>query len=74
MSALTAAAADFGPHALTLDAEAEVERIVGAMRAQLRKDLKRRGLVLGLSGGIDSSLCAALAARAVGAKNASSAC
>jgi NAD+ synthase len=68
MSALTALAADFGLHALTLDAEAEVERIVAAMRAQLRKDLKRRGLVLGVSGGIDSSLCAALAARAVGAE------
>ena len=36
------------------------------MRTQLRTQLRRRGLVLGLSGGIDSSVCAALAARAVG--------
>ena len=54
--------------ALHLDAEAEVERITAAMRRQLRTDLKKRGLVLGVSGGIDSSVCAALAARAVGAE------
>jgi NAD+ synthase len=36
------------------------------MRELLRTQLRRRGLVLGLSGGIDSSLCAALAVRAVG--------
>ena len=51
---------------LLIDAEAEAERIVTAMRRQLRTDLRRRGLVLGLSGGIDSSVCAALAARAIG--------
>lgn len=56
----------FSSEALILDAEAEVERIVTAIRRQLRTDLKRRGLVLGVSGGIDSSVCAALAARAVG--------
>lgn len=52
--------------ALHIDPAAEVERIVGVMRGQLRAQLKRRGLVLGISGGIDSSVCAALAARAVG--------
>jgi NAD+ synthase len=51
---------------LLIDAEAEAERIVTAMRRHLRTDLRRRGLVLGLSGGIDSSVCAALAARAIG--------
>src|SRR5690554_6456424 len=63
-------AAPFSSDTLVLDAEAEVERIVGAMRRQLRTDLKRRGLVLGVSGGIDSSVCAALAARAVGPERA----
>ena len=53
---------------LAIDAGAEIDRIVAALRAQLRT-LKKRGLVLGLSGGIDSSLCAALAAKALGAKN-----
>lgn len=56
----------FSPETLALDAEAEIERIVSAMRSQLRTHLRRRGLVLGLSGGIDSSVCTALAARALG--------
>ena len=54
---------------LVLDPAAEVERITGWMRDRLRLDLRKRGLVLGLSGGIDSSLCAALAVKALGAKN-----
>jgi NAD+ synthase len=54
---------------LVLDPAAEVERISGWMRDRLRLDLRKRGLVLGLSGGIDSSLCAALAVKALGAKN-----
>ena len=52
---------------LAIDPEVETERIVMAMREQLRHTLKRRGLVLGLSGGVDPSVCAALAARAAGA-------
>jgi NAD+ synthase len=54
---------------LVLDPEAEVERITTWIRERLRLDLRKRGLVLGLSGGIDSSLSAALAVRALGAKN-----
>ena len=56
----------FSAEALRIDPEREAERIVAALRTQLR-GMRRRGLVLGLSGGIDSSVCAALAARAVGA-------
>ncbi|MGS1095023.1 NAD(+) synthase [Aquamicrobium terrae] len=59
----------FSARTLDIDAEAETARIVEALRAQLRGAVRRRGLVLGLSGGIDSSVCAALAARAVGPKN-----
>ncbi|HMB10223.1 NAD(+) synthase [Saliniramus sp.] len=59
----------FGPHVLDIDAPAEVARITEALRRQLRGDLRKRGLVLGLSGGIDSSVCAALAAQAVEGKN-----
>ncbi|MBW8904382.1 MAG: NAD(+) synthase, partial [Betaproteobacteria bacterium] len=55
--------------ALTLDAAAEVERIAAALRAQVLKRLRRKGLVLGLSGGVDSSVVAALAARGFGAEN-----
>ena len=53
---------------LDFDHAAEIERISAWMRGELR-DLKKRGVVLGLSGGIDSSVCAALAVRAVGAGN-----
>lgn len=50
---------------LDTDPAAETEKIVVALRAQLR-DMRKRGLVLGLSGGVDSSVCLALAVRAVG--------
>lgn len=56
-------------HPLDLDVDAEIARIVESLRRQTRETLRRRGLVVGLSGGIDSSVCAALAARAVGPGN-----
>jgi NAD+ synthase len=59
----------FGPASLIIDPAAEVERIVNALRAQVGGVLHKRGLVLGLSGGVDSSVSVALAVRAVGAKN-----
>ena len=52
---------------LALDADKEITRIAEALRSQVLKHLRRRGIVLGLSGGIDSSVTAALAVRAVGA-------
>jgi NAD+ synthase len=52
---------------LQLDGAAEVDRICSTVLGQVRDVLKRRGVVLGLSGGIDSSVCAALAVRAFGA-------
>jgi NAD+ synthase len=55
------------PDVLNIDAEQETEKIVSQMRAMLAKQLKRRGLVVGLSGGIDSSVTLALAVRACGA-------
>jgi NAD+ synthase len=50
---------------LDIDLGAEADRIAGRLREILR-DLARRGLVVAMSGGIDSSVCAALAVRAVG--------
>lgn len=55
------------PAALELDAASEIERIAAALHDQVLKRFRRRGVVLGLSGGIDSSVTAALAAQAVGA-------
>src|SRR5216110_3654186 len=52
---------------LHLNPADETERIAAALRHQLGESLNRRGLVVGMSGGIDSSVCAALAVRAVGA-------
>ncbi|MEZ5474289.1 MAG: NAD(+) synthase [Steroidobacteraceae bacterium] len=57
----------FSAAVLALDPQAEVTRIAAAIRTQLQS-LRRRGIVLGLSGGIDSSVTAALAVEAVGAK------
>lgn len=59
----------FSAETLRIDAEAEAERIALALREQTRKTLRRRGLILGLSGGIDSSVSLALAVRALGAEN-----
>ena len=52
---------------LHLNPAEETERIAATLRQQLGDALNRRGLVVGMSGGIDSSVCAALAVRAVGA-------
>jgi NAD+ synthase len=49
-----------------LDAAAECHRIEAAMRTMVGTQLHKRGIVLGVSGGIDSSVCALLAARAMG--------
>ncbi len=51
---------------LHLDAAAEARRIADAVRDQVLLRLRRRGVVVGLSGGIDSSVVAALCARALG--------
>lgn len=52
---------------MDIDAAEVAARIEQAIRDQVTKDLKRRGVVLGVSGGIDSSVVATLAARALGA-------
>ena len=53
--------------ALTIDPSAATERIVQVMRGLLAESFRRRGFVVGMSSGVDSSVCAALAVRAVGA-------
>lgn len=51
---------------LAVEVVAEIARISDWMRNSLRSPLRRRGLVLGVSGGVDSAVCAALAVEAVG--------
>ena len=54
---------------LQLNSAEATERIAAALRLQVGEVLKRRGLVVAMSGGIDSSVCAALAVRALGPRH-----
>lgn len=56
----------FSPDVLRLDAAAESRRIEASIKDQILRQLRRRGAVLGISGGIDSSVCLALCANALG--------
>jgi len=47
--------------------EAEAYRISGKLREDVLRVLKRKGAVIGISGGIDSSLTLAIAVKAIGA-------
>ena len=60
-------ASPFTSDVLKLDAECECERIVTSLRQTVLRDQRRKGAVLGLSGGIDSSVVAALCVKAFGA-------
>ena len=51
---------------LELDAAAETRRIAETLRVQIGETLRRGGIVVAMSGGVDSSVCAALAVEAVG--------
>jgi NAD+ synthase len=53
---------------MNIDAEKVSRQLEGFMRDQVKKVFKGRGIVIGLSGGIDSSVAGALAVRALGAK------
>lgn len=52
--------------ALNFDPEREVQKITDQIRQIVAKQLRRRGLVVGLSGGIDSSVSVGLAVKALG--------
>ena len=59
-------ASTFSLDDLQLDEVAETDRIVEALRGQIFRRLRRKGAVVGLSGGIDSSVTAGICARALG--------
>jgi NAD+ synthase len=56
----------FSKDVLIIDPEKEVEKITKQLRSFLTNQLKRRGLIVALSGGIDSSVTTALSAKALG--------
>jgi NAD+ synthase len=51
---------------LELDEAGEITAIAARMRELVLRDLHKRGVVVGVSGGVDSAVCAALAVRAFG--------
>lgn len=57
----------FSADQLKLDVSKEADRIGAFMREGVFKQLRRKGVVVGLSGGIDSSAVAALSVHALGA-------
>lgn len=61
------ASSKFSRDVLQLDVDAEIERIAASLRENTARTLRKRGLIIAISGGVDSSVCAALAVRAVGA-------
>lgn len=57
---------DFSRSVLDIDAEAEIVRISDFIRNITHDRYKRKGAVIGLSGGLDSAVVAALSVRALG--------
>lgn len=60
---------EFSFNSINIDAEKEAERIINQMRNEVARTLRRRGAVLGISGGIDSSVVLALCVKAFGSNN-----
>lgn len=54
----------FDKNVLDINPQMETERLVSALKQTVHQDMKRRGVVLGISGGVDSSVVLALCARA----------
>jgi NAD+ synthase len=53
---------------LDIDEEKIVDEICNEIRSLLRTKLKKRGLIIAISGGVDSGVCAALCVKALGPK------
>jgi NAD+ synthase len=58
----------FSAKLLSLNPPAEVDKISSVLQEQVLRRFRKKGIVLGLSGGIDSAVVAALAVRAFGPK------
>ena len=51
---------------LNINEQEEIDKISASIRDSLRRKLNRRGLVIAISGGVDSAVCAALCVEALG--------
>ena len=67
-------ASSFGPDWLRIEPAIEARRITQAIREQVLRRLRRRGAIVAMSGGIDSSVTAALCASALGAESTLAVC
>ncbi|MEX1032939.1 MAG: NAD(+) synthase [Cellvibrionaceae bacterium] len=65
---MTANISSIAEEIFAFDKDAELAKIRDSIRSTLGLKLKKRGLVVAVSGGIDSAVCCALAASAVGSK------
>ena len=63
---MSASSQALSPRVLDIDYEVEANRVAEKIRDATSRVLRRRGLVVAVSGGIDSSTCLGLAVRALG--------
>lgn len=56
----------FSSDVLKIDEQVEIDKISASIRDSLRRKLNRRGLIIAISGGVDSAVCAALCVEALG--------
>ena len=54
---------------LKIDTKYEIEKVAKTIHHQVKVVLRKKGIVVAVSGGVDSSVCAALCARALGKDN-----
>jgi NAD+ synthase len=59
----------FDRHALDIDVAQETDRLVAALQQHVHQTLHKQGAVVGISGGIDSSVVLALCVRALGSEH-----
>ncbi|MCP4936643.1 MAG: NAD(+) synthase [bacterium] len=59
----------FSADSLVIDADEATDKITSSLKKQVRRVLRRRGVVVGVSGGIDSSVTIALCVEAFGPNN-----